>query len=68
MNTDFTTATKKLTRKQKLLWGAGILVVFLYFNPSFVRPVISVFSGHAAQKPSPLIPQPTAPSPMACRR
>jgi hypothetical protein len=65
MNTDFTNVSKKpLTGKQKLFWGAGILMVFLYFNPSIVRPVVTVFSGHhIAPKPSPLIPQATAPSP-----
>jgi hypothetical protein len=50
MNPDFSTVTKKsLTRKQKLLWAAGIIVVFLYLKPSVIRTVVGVFVSQAAQ-------------------
>jgi hypothetical protein len=49
---DYTAATKNpLTRKQKLFWGAGIVVVLLYFNPSILRQVAGVFT-HAASSQS----------------
>jgi hypothetical protein len=54
MHSNFTNVTKRpLTRKQKLLWGAVILVVFLYFNPSILRPVFGAFTSGGQHKPSP---------------
>jgi hypothetical protein len=64
MDSNFSNVTKRsLTRKQKLLWGAGILIVFLYFNPSILRPVFGAFTGSAPHKPSPIANAPVGPTP-----
>jgi hypothetical protein len=54
MDSNFTNVTKKpLTRKQKIWFGAGILVVFLYFNPSILRSLFGIFA--SKPKPSPMV-------------
>jgi hypothetical protein len=50
MDSNFSTVTKMcLTRKKKLLSETDILVVFLYFNPSMLRPILARLKHRGAQ-------------------